>query len=293
MKISFIGAGRVGSASAFACIHHLNIDEIALIDIVEDLAVGEAMDLKHSAFALDKQIDVMGGSDFSLMKNSDLIVVTAGLPRKPGMSRLDLTVKNAEIIRSVAREIMKNCPGGKVLVVTNPLDIMTYVMWKETGKSRNEVFGMGSLLDTVRLRERLASSGLKPKKAFMMGEHGDSMFSPKSLIELEGHELERAVNETREIAMEVIRRKGATVYAPATCVYRMVRAVIEDTKEEIPTSVVLDGEYGIKDVAVGVPAIIGRNGVERIIEYDLSDDDLKSLRRSVEILRQRLNELGY
>ncbi len=294
MKLGFVGAGRIGSTTAFTCIQHLDLDEVVLVDIVEDLAVGEAMDLSHAIVGLDKYAKIVGGSDYSLLKGCDLIVVSAGLARKPGMTRLDLAKKNAEIIRSVAKNIVKHAKDSKILVVTNPLDVMTYVMWKETGKDRREVFGMGSLLDSVRLKERIIALGGKPKKVFMMGEHGDSMFCPKSLAEVEGDvDLDRAIEETRGVAMEVIKRKGATFYAPAICIYRMIKAVLEDTKEEIPTSVVLQGEYGISDVALGVPVILGREGVERIVEYDLTDEEKAMLMRSAEILRERLSELGY
>ncbi len=294
MKIGFVGAGRVGSTSAFTCIQHLNVEEIALVDIVEDLAVGEAMDLAHAASALEKYPKIVGGSDFGLLRGSEIIVVTAGIARKPGMSRLDLATKNAEIIRDIAKKIMQNSPESKILVVTNPLDVMTYVMWKETGKPRNEVFGMGSLLDTVRLKERIVALGGKPKKVFMMGEHGDTMFLPKSIAEVDGNvDLDRVVEDTRTIAAEIIRRKGATFYGPAVCVYRMVRAVVEDTKEEIPTSVVLQGEFGIDGVAIGVPAILGKDGVEKVVEYALNKEDIECLKRSAEVLRGRLRELGY
>ncbi len=294
MKIGFVGAGRVGSASAFTCIQHMDVDEIALVDIVEDLAVGEAMDLAHASSALDRYPKIVGGTDFGLLKGSEIVVVTAGLARKPGMSRLDLATKNAEIIRDIAKKIMRSSPESKILVVTNPVDVMTYIMWKETGKPRNEVFGMGNLLDTARLRERIVALGGKPKKVFMMGEHGDSMFLPKSLAEVEGDvDLDEAVEETRFVAAEVIRRKGATIYGPAVCIYRMVSAVVEDKKEEIPTSVVLQGEFGISDVAVGVPVILGKNGVEEIVEYDFTEEELNALRRSAEILKERLRELGY
>jgi malate dehydrogenase len=270
----------------------MDLERVVLIDIAEDLAIGEAMDLSHAIVGLDRYVEIVGGSDYSELKGCDVVVVSAGLARKPGMTRLDLTKKNAEIIRSVAKNLIKYAKDCKILVVTNPVDVMTYTMWRETGKRREEVFGMGSLLDTVRLRERIISMGGKAKRVFMMGEHGDSMFSPKSVADVE-NDFERAVEETRGIAIEVIKRKGATFYAPAVCVYRMVRAVLEDTKEEFPTSVVLQGEYGIENVALGVPAILGSGGVERIVEYDLSQDELDSLRRSAEILKERIVEIGY
>jgi len=291
MKLGFVGVGRIGSTTAFTCIQHLDLEEVVLVDIVEDLAVGEAIDLSHAAVGIERYVKIVGGSEYSLLKGCDLIVVSAGIARKPGMSRLDLTRRNADIIRDVARKIVVHAFDSKILVVTNPLDVMTYVMWRETGKDRSEVFGMGSLLDTVRLKERLISMGCRFERVFMMGEHGDSMFSPKSIFEIECEVFERAVSETRKVAMEVIRRKGATFYAPAICIYRMVRAVLEDRKEEIPTSVVLDGEYGIEGVALGVPAIIGRGGVEEVIEYDLSDEELSMLKRSAEILKKRIDEI--
>ncbi|RLI85193.1 MAG: malate dehydrogenase [Archaeoglobales archaeon] len=291
MKLGFVGVGRIGSTTAFTCIQHLDLEEVVLVDIVEDLAVGEAIDLSHAAVGIERYVKIVGGSEYSLLGGCDLIVVSAGIARKPGMSRLDLTRRNADIIRDVARKIVVHAFDSKILVVTNPLDVMTYVMWRETGKDRSEVFGMGSLLDTVRLKERLISMGCRFERVFMIGEHGDSMFSPKSIFEIECEEFERAVSETRKVAMEVIRRKGATFYAPAICIYRMVRAVLEDRKEEIPTSVVLDGEYGIEGVALGVPAIIGRGGVEEVIEYDLSDEELSMLKRSAEILKKRIDEI--
>ena len=291
MKLGFVGVGRIGSTTAFTCIQHLDLEEVVLVDIVEDLAIGEAIDLSHAAVGIERYVKIVGGSEYSLLGGCDLIVVSAGIARKPGMSRLDLTRRNADIIRDVARKIVVHAFDSKILVVTNPLDVMTYVMWRETGKDRSEVFGMGSLLDTVRLKERLISMGCRFERVFMIGEHGDSMFSPKSIFEIECEEFERAVSETRKVAMEVIRRKGATFYAPAICIYRMVRAVLEDRKEEIPTSVVLDGEYGIEGVALGVPAIIGRGGVEEVIEYDLSDEELSMLKRSAEILKKRIDEI--
>ncbi len=295
MKIGFVGAGRVGSTTAFTCILNLDVDEIALVDILEDLAVGEAMDLAHAAAAIDRYPKVVGGSDYSLLKGSEIIVVTAGLARKPGMTRLDLATKNAGIIKEIAKNIMQSSPESKILVVTNPMDVMNYIMWKETGKPRNEVFGMGNMLDSSRLKERLNAFGVKNiKRAYMIGEHGDSMFPAKSLAEFDGEvNWDEVVEQTRFVAAEVIKRKGATIYGPAVSIYRMIRAVVEDTKEEIPTSVVLQGEYGIEDVALGVPVILGKNGVEEIVQYDLSKEELEGLKNSAKILKERLKELGY
>lgn len=295
MKLGFVGAGRVGSTAAFTCLLNMDVDEIAFVDIVEDLAVGEAMDLSHAAAGIDKFPKIVGGSDYSLLKGSEIIVVTAGLARKPGMTRLDLATKNAGIIRDVAKKIMENAPESKILVVTNPLDVMTYIMWKETGKPRNEVFGMGNMLDSSRLKERLYNQGARNiRKAWIIGEHGDSMFIMWSTADFDGEvDKEKTLEQVRFVAAEVIKRKGATIFGPAVAIYRMVNAVVNDTKEEIPTSVVLQGEYGIENVAVGVPVILGKNGVEKIVEYDLPPEELEALKNSARILRERLEELGY
>ena len=292
MKIGFIGAGRIGSTSAFTCMLKMDVDEIAFVDIAEDLAVGEAMDLRHAAAALEKFPSITGGSDYSLLDGSDIVVVSAGFPRKPGMSRLDLAIKNAGIISDVAQKL-RNLES-KILVVTNPMDLMTYTMWKKSGKERNEVFGMGNLLDSSRFKDQLYETGVREvKKAFIIGEHGDSMFFAKSISELEGDvDIEEVMDRTRFVAAEVIKRKGATFYGPAVCIYRMINAVLNDTKEEIPVSVVLDGEYGIRDVALGVPVILGKNGVEKIQDYNLSEEEINALHRSAEILKEKIKELG-
>ena len=278
MKIGFIGAGRVGSVSAYTVIHHLNVDEIVLVDINERLAEGEALDLLHASYALKKPIKVVGGSDYSLLDGSDLIVVSAGVARKPGMTRLDLLHRNAEIMREISKKLKNYVGNSLILVVTNPVDLMTYLIWKETGISRKNIFGMGGLLDTARLWSLMGRVG----ESFVMGEHGETMFIVKGDKEFQ--------EGVRKAGMEVISRKGATIYGPATCIYRMIRAVVEDLKEILPASVVLQGEYGLRELAIGVPIILGRGGIEKIIEIDGIGGEL---RRSAEILRQKLKEIGY
>ena len=278
MKIGFIGAGRVGSVSAYTIIHHLNVDEIVLVDINERLAEGEALDLLHASYALKKPIKVVGGSDYSLLDGSDLIVISAGVARKPGMTRLDLLHRNAEIMREISKKLKNYVENSLILVVTNPVDLMTYLIWKETGISRKRIFGMGGLLDTARLWSLMGRVG----ESFVMGEHGETMFIVKG---------DKKFQEgVRKAGMEVISRKGATIYGPATCIYRMIRAVVEDLKEILPASVILQGEYGLRELAIGVPIILGRGGVEKIIEIDGIGEEL---RRSAEILRQKLKEIGY
>ncbi|MFN3384236.1 MAG: malate dehydrogenase [Archaeoglobaceae archaeon] len=293
MKLGFVGAGRVGSVTAFTCLLNIELDEIALVDVLGDLAIGEAMDLSHAASAIGKFPKIVGGSDYKLLGGSDIIVVTAGLARKPGMTRLDLAVKNTDIVRGIAKKIVENSPESKVLVVTNPMDLMTYVMWKETGKSREEVFGMGNVLDSSRLARVLHDMNAKVEKAWIIGEHGDTMFIAKSLTKF-ACEVDWGLAEktTREVAAEVIKRKGATIFGPAVSIYRMVKAVLEDKGEIMPTSVVLQGEYGIKDVAIGIPAKLSNRGAE-VVEVKLSEEDLEKLKKSAEVLREKLREIGY
>ena len=296
-KVGFVGAGRIGATSAFVCMMNMDVD-IALVDIARELAEGEAEDIAHAASAMGKYPDVRGGDDYSLLEGCDVIVVSAGMARKPGMTRLDLAGKNAGIIKSIAERIAEVCCDAKVITVTNPMDVMNYVMWRELnrlcGKSRNEVFGMGGLLDTSRLKLMARRAGMPEdavEKAIVIGEHGDTMFVPKSVVG--DGDWNEVLEKTRAVAAEVIKKKGATIFGPAVCIYRMVRAVVEDTKEVIPASVVLQGEYGIENVSLGVPVVIGKSGVEKIVELDLSEEDMDSLRKSAEVLREWLGKIGY
>jgi len=294
-KIGFIGAGRVGSTAAYSTLHTVDCDEIAIVDVVEDLAMGEAMDLETSAILLGKNVLVHGGSDYSLLKNSDVIVVSAGLARKPGMTRLDLTKANVSIITDITKRMMQFAPKAIVIMVTNPVDITTYAAYKASGKPRKEVLGMGSLHDTVRLVNEIKKMGGRNVKAMMMGEHGDSMFPLKSQAKFEGIRQinwTKIVGNVRERGMEIIRRKGATTYTPAACAARMVKAIINDEQAEMPVSAVLEGEYGLRDIALGVPAIIGRKGLIRIVEYDLTDEEKTSLKESANILINMAKDAG-
>jgi len=294
-KIGFIGAGRIGSTAAYATLHTVDCDEIAIVDIMEDLAIGEAMDIETSAVVLGKEVLVRGGSNYSLLKESDVIVVSAGLARKPGMSRLDLTKANVNIITDVTKQVIRVAPTAIIVMVTNPVDITTYAAYKVSGKSRKEVLGMGSLHDTVRLVNEIKKLGGKKIKAVMMGEHGDSMFPLKSQAKFEGiREIDwaRIIKSVRERGMDIIKRKGATTYTPAACATRLVKAIVNDERAEMPVSVVLEGEYGLRGLALGVPAIVGKEGLIRIVEYDLTDEEKTSLRKSANIVTNMAKDAG-
>lgn len=294
-KIGFIGAGRVGSTAAYATLHTVDCDEIAIVDIMEDLAVGEAMDLETSAIVLDRNVLVRGGSDYLLLKNSNVIVITAGLARKPGMSRLDLTKKNVGIITEIAKKATKVAPKAVLVVVTNPVDVMTYAVYKASGKPRREVLGMGALHDTVRLVGAIKELGGKNVETMIIGEHGDSMFPLKSRTRFTGVaalDWDAVIRSVRERGMAIIERKGATTYTPAACAVRMVKAIINDEHVEIPVSAVLEGEYGLRGLAMGVPAIIGKGGLLKIVEYDLTDEEKTNLRESGNILKNITEQVG-
>jgi malate dehydrogenase len=292
-KIGFIGTGQVGAASAYATLYAVGCDEIALVDVKEDIAVGEAMDLETAAVVMGRDTIVRGGSDYSLLKNSDIVVISAGIARRPGMTRLDLDKINAGIVSDIIRKMMPVCPGAIVVIVTNPVDVMTYVAYKISEKPRNEILGVGSLHDTARLVGELRKMGATNVEAMIVGEHGDSMFPLKSQTKFAGASTfnwEKIINSVKERGMEIIKRKGATTYAPASCVATVLKAIVDDEKKEMPINAVLEGEYGLRDIAVGVPTIVGRRGIEKIIEYDLSLEELGNLKKSANIIKEFIND---
>lgn len=278
VKVGVVGAGRVGSTAAYTLLLLMDLDEIALVDVLGELAEGEALDLTHAAHALGKRTRIIGGSDYGLLRGSSLIIVAAGAARKPGMSRLDLLAANAETMRHIAAGLRGARGDAVIIVVSNPVDPMTYILWRELGIPRSRIMGMGGVLDTARLWSLLG----RKSDDMVLGEHGDSMF-----IRGEHRDLEE---ELRGQAMEVIRRKGATIYGPAASIYIQAKAILTDSRIILPVSAILDGEYGLRDVAVGVPARIGREGILEIIEYE---DARERIARSASILRERLREVGY
>ncbi|HDM92054.1 MAG TPA: malate dehydrogenase [Candidatus Korarchaeota archaeon] len=289
-KIGIVGTGRVGSTTAYACALRLRLDELVLVDIIENLAVGEAIDLQHAISALGKDLKVRGGSDYSLLSGCDIVIVTAGVARKPGMTRMDLAKRNHSIIVSVIRELMKHAPDALIVVTTNPVDVMTYVAWVESGKPRREVLGTGSFLDTVRLWCELGELHSPEEDVYpmMLGEHGETMF-PVGV----GRKAEVVAPRVRSVAAEIIARKGGTYYGPATCLSILIDSILEDKKLTLPVNAVLDGEFGIKKAAVGVPAVVGAKGIEKIREELLSRDEVEMLRKSAAVVAEKLAELGY
>jgi len=298
--ISIIGAGKVGSASAFDILR-LGISDVVLIDIAGELAKGEALDMMQAAPAIEFDGNVRGTNDFSRIEGSEVTVIVAGAGRKPGMTRLDLTNVNYKIVKSVVKEVVKYAPECKLMVVTNPVDTMTYVAYKESGFERNRVFGIGNILDTMRFRSYIATElnvSREDIRALVIGEHGDSMVPLVDYATVSGipirdllkkEQIEKIVNLTRASGADVIKLKGATTYAPAVVIAITVDAVLRGRNRVMSVSTFLQGEYRLSDISIGVPVVLGKNGVERIIELELSPEAKRQFKKSASIIKDTIN----
>jgi malate dehydrogenase len=293
-KVGFVGAGTIGANSVFATLALTDrIDEVAVVDIAEAAAVGRAMDLNTASVAFGRRTRVSGGTDYAALKGAGIVVVSAGLPRKPGMTRADLLSKNIGILKDVCANVKRHAPDCVFLLVTNPVDILLYIAWKELGFPRERVIGMTSLHDSARFTDIVRdATGDRTARATILGEHGETMFVSPTLSSpsLKGGDWESWEKRTRGRAMEIIERVGATAYAPGACTARMVKAILEDTREEIPTGVILQGEYGHKDTATGVPAVLGKGGLVRIVEYPLTPTERQKLDATCKAVREKIDE---
>ena len=290
--ISIIGAGRVGSAAAFRILGFRTSD-VVLIDIAKNLAQGEALDMMQAAPAIEFDGRIRGTSDYSEIRGSELVIVTAGQARQPGMSRFDLAGKNAKIVKSIVKEVVKYCPDCKLMMVTNPVDVMTYVAYKESGFERKRVFGMGNILDTLRFRSYIAQElGVSREdiRGLVIGEHGDSMvplvkYASVSGIPitelLDNQQIGMIVSSTKSSGSDVIRLKGASTYAPSAVIAIMADAVLKGRNRVIGVSTYLQGEYGFSNVSIGVPCVLGKNGIEKILELKLDVEAKREFEESV------------
>jgi len=283
--ITIIGSGKVGGdAAMFSALKQLD-KEILLLDIVEGLPHGEAMDINHMLSEQGIDVSVSGSNDYSDMEGSNIVVLVAGSGRKPGMTRMDLLKINAGIVKNVSENIAKHAPNAIVIPVTNPLDPMVYVVQKTTNFERNRVFGMGGMLDLSRFRHFIhEATGCSRDsiRALVIGEHGENMlplprYSSVSGVPLESilskDDLDGMISATRQVAAKVIKLKGATVHAPGNAISAMIESIVRDKHQLIPVSTMLDGEYGYSRLSLGVPAIIGKNGIKKIVEVQLNEDE--------------------
>jgi malate dehydrogenase len=295
--IGFLGAGRVGAQAALE-VASAGIDDVALVDIAPGLAEGEAMDISQKIAETGVDVDVRGSTDFSSLRGSTVVVITAGLARKPGMTRMDLLEKNAGIVAAVAKEVAKHAPGAVALTVTNPMDVMNYVVLRKTGFPKGRVVGMGGILDLSRFKSTISAMldvSHSSISSLVIGEHGESMVPLPRLTLIGGVPLTKLMDETqialaiettRRIAIDVITTKGATVDAPANGVVRMVKAIAWDRREVIPASAYLEGEYGLKGLCIGVPLVLGANGVQRILPLDLDEKEKALFLKGAKTIRE-------
>jgi malate dehydrogenase len=305
-KVTVIGAGHVGECTAMY-LAEKNICDITLIDIVEDMPKGKGLDLCQAGPVHSYEAVVTGSNDFADMKGSDIVVHTAGLPRKPGMSREDLITSNADIIGAVSKDIKKYAPKALVIMVANPLDIMTYHCWKITGFENQRVFGQAGVLDSIRFRTFVAwelGVSVADIQAMVLGGHGDTMVPVPRYTTVAGipitellpeDKIQAIADRTRVGGGEIVKllKTGSAYYAPAAATAEMVDSVIRDRKRVMPCSVYLTGQYGIKDLYIGVPIVIGKNGVEKILEIKLDDKELESLQHSATTYKETLKIIGY
>ena len=294
-KVAIVGAGQVGATVA----HLLMLKSLAnvvLIDVVEGLAAGKALDLTQAAALEERPVQVTGTTDYAAMTDSRLVVVTAGLARKPGMSREDLLAANAAIVGPIAEHIARYAPQAVVIVVTNPLDVMTALVLKQTRFPRHRVMGMAGVLDSGRLRAFLAARTHAPPaavQAMVLGSHGDLMVPITGSITVNGkpaatllppQEMEQLLLRTRDAGAEIVSllKQSSAFYAPASGVVQMITAIVHDEHRVLPAAAWLEGEYGLNDVCIGVPVELAAEGIARIVDLALTDGERQALRRAAQ-----------
>lgn len=281
------------------------IANIVLVDIVEGMPQGKALDMQEAMPVIGKDVKITGSNSYAETANSDIIVITAGLPRKPGMSRDDLLAANAAIVRKAAEETIKLSPDAIYVILTNPLDVMTYLTWKVTGLPARRVIGQAGVLDSARMRAFVAMDlgvSVENINCYVMGGHGDSMVPLTRHSNVAGVPLEKAipadrleaiVERTRKGGGEIVSllKTGSAFYAPAAGIAQMVEAILKDKQLIVPAAVYMDGQYGLKDIYFGVPAQLGRNGVEKIVEYDLNEKEIAALKASAQGVAENIAKL--
>ncbi|MFC1621105.1 malate dehydrogenase [Candidatus Omnitrophota bacterium] len=291
MKISIIGAGNVGAMTASRIID-ADLGDVVLVDIVPGLAKGKALDISDARPITGSKSEIIGSEDFKDMEGSDIVVMTAGLARKPGMSRDDLLQKNAKIIKDVAGHIKNICKYSIVIVVTNPLDVMSYVMMKETGFDPSKVIGMAGVLDSARFAN-VAPENIEKDKVFMMGSHGDTMVAINRSDKLKDEAFKQAADRARQRGAEIVShlKTGSAYFSPSAAAFAMVRTIIKDEQKTLCASAYLNGEYNEKDIYIGVPITLGASGVKKVIEIKLTESEKTSLNKSANSIRESIKKL--
>lgn len=312
-KISVIGAGFVGSTTAYTLLLSGLVSEIVLIDVNKDKAEGDAMDMNHG-MSFVSPVKVTAGADYSEIKGSDLVVITAGANQKQGETRIDLLKRNTSIFKNIIDEILKYCHDDTILlVVTNPVDILTYISYKLSGFSKCNVIGSGTVLDTARLKYIIGEHtniDTRNIHTYIIGEHGDSEVATWSMTNLAGMSIEDYCNicgrcdskklckddfyeNTKNAAYHIIEKKGATYYAVALAVRRIIECIIGNENSILTVSSYFDGEYGINDICLSAPTIVNSNGADKILEIPFSDEEIRSLKDSAQMMKKLVKEIGF
>lgn len=288
-----------GSAAALK-VAQLRLGDVVLVDIVEGLPQGKALDMQESAPLEGFDVEIVGSNDYAATAGSGIVVITSGLPRKPGMTRMDLLKANADIVEQVTASVASLSPDGIILMLTNPLDVMTYVAWKTSGFPKERVFGQAGVLDSTRMRTFVAKEAgvsVEDVHTMVLGGHGDSMVplpryttvSGIPLAQLISQEQIEAINQrTRDGGAEIVGllKTGSAFYAPGAAIAMMIESIVQDKKRILPASTLLEGEFGLTGVFAGVPIKLGRSGVERIVEIELTNEERKSLHASAADVRK-------
>jgi malate dehydrogenase len=305
MRVTIVGSGFVGQTTAMRVLEK-GLAEVVLIDIVEGLPQGLTLDIKESSPIEGFEPNLTGTNDYADTAGSDVVVITAGFPRQPGMSRMDLLGKNAAVVRDVVENVVPGSPDAVIVVVTNPLDEMTFLASEVAGFPKRRVVGMAGVLDSARLRYFIGDElGLSPSavEAMTLGSHGESMVplprhatvAGKPLTELvDDTTLERLYERTRDAGAEIVAllKKGSAYYAPSAAIAAMIQAIARGDRDVLPACAWCEGQYGIRDVYVGVPVRLSPSGVEEIVELDLNEDELSALRAAAEGIRAKCADLA-
>ncbi|MBU0983398.1 MAG: malate dehydrogenase [candidate division Zixibacteria bacterium] len=305
-KIAVIGAGNVGATTAMY-LAEANFADVVMVDIIEGVPQGKGLDLTQAGPVRGYNASVLGSNKMADIKGADIVIMTAGLPRKPGMSREDLLNKNADIIKSVALAIKKYAPKSTVIVISNPLDLMTFHMQKVTGFPKNRVLGQAGVLDSTRMRTFISMElgvAMTDIQAMVLGGHGDTMVPLPRYTTVAGIPIKELIPADRIKAIaqrtavgggEIVKllKTGSAYYAPAAAAVDMCRAIFNDEKKVLPASAYLTGQYGIKDIYIGVPVVLGANGVEKILELKLTKGESDSLKQSAKTYKEHLKIMGY
>lgn len=305
MKISIIGAGKVGGLTA-THLCSLGFADIVLVDVVKNLAMAKALDLSDARFIFQHNYNIQATDDINRITDSEIVIITAGLPRKPGMKREELIEQNGKIIKGISGKIKDVCSRAVIIVVTNPLDVMTYLVIKQTGLPSRQIFGMGPTLDRSRLANLIAEKlniAVTDIEPCVIGSHGEGMLPLSRYTKVKGMSLDKYLSseEINELFVNTVKRgaaivsflgSGSAYFAPSVAIAELVQVIARDEKRILPVSAYLDGEYGLRDLCIGLPCCLGKKGIEKIIELELSGEEKAAFIKAAEGIRKQISAIS-